>query len=360
MPDIFGKEQHDYRHLTRIQRAGLMDSHNAQLKARGRIHDFNALKAIPVPLKDTEASAQALNFVTNNFQAIQAQIEEILYTDFRLNELIPIKTNGIPEGARSYSYRVTNSYGQGKFIDNAGKTANSASVSLQNVPYSLEYGGIIPSWTLEDARNAAFGGIPLDTSTIQAGTEGCMDYIELVGLEGDSARSLEGLTNHSDITTDTASKTFAASSALELVEFVQNGITELIEATEEVFGRVIKTGMTLYLPVEQAGVMMHTNYADDASKTVWEYVKRNNLWTHYTGTELALGIVAELKEAGAGSTDRALFGFNDERVMEMAMPIAPRLTNTIQVAYGVEAPMEYKISGLNVKRGTAMRYYDGI
>ena len=362
MPDIFGKNITDYKHLARIKKAGMLDSHNAQLQARGRVHNFDALPSInrpvPMPMQDVEATAQALQIVTNNFQAIQAQIEEILYGDFRLDEWFPIVTN-IPEGARSYSYRVVNKYGAGKFIDNSGKSANSATVSLQNVPYSLEYGGIIPAWTIEDLRNAAFAGISLDSETIKAGTEGCMNHIEDVGLSGDTARGFTGLVNNAAVTITGASKTITTNTADENVAFVQSIVATMIADTQEVFGRNIKTGMTLYLPVAQAGRLLTLKLATDASKSVWDYVKTANLWTHMTGQELKLAIVAELLDAAAnGTDDRAILTFNHERVMEMAMPIQPRSTGIIQVAFGVESPMEYKVSGLNVKRPAAMHYYD--
>ena len=364
MPDLFGQNITDYKHLARIKKAGLLDSHNSQLKARGRVHDFNALPTlsapIAMPMQDVEANAQALQIVTNNFQAIQAQIEEILYGDFRLDEWFPLVTN-IPEGARSYSYRVVNKYGAGKFIDNSGKSANSATVSLQNVPYSLEYGGIIPSWTLEDLRNAAYAGIALDNETIKAGTEGCMNHIEDIGIVGDTARGFTGLINNASVTINAVSETITSMTADENVAWVQSIVSAMIADTQEIFGRNIKTGMTLYLPVAQAGRLLTLKLATDASKSVWDYVKTANLWTHMTGQELKMAIVAELKDAAAnGTDDRGILTFNHERVMEMAMPIQPRSTGVIQVAFGVEAPMEYKISGLNVKRPAAMAYYDAV
>lgn len=363
MPDIFGRNVHDYRHLAKLESKKLLDSHNAHLKRKGRVHNFDALPDIHSPVKmpfnDVEASAQAVHFVTNNLQAIQAMIEEQLYTDFRLNEFFPIISN-IPEGARTYSYRVINKYGLGKFIDNTGRDANNANVSLQNVPYNLEYGGIIPSWTIEDLRAAAFTGVALDTETINAGTTGCMDHIETVGIEGDSTYNLTGLINDPEIPSGSEAKTIANMTADEMVAFVQDNVSAIIEQTQEVFSRLIRTGLTLYLPIAQEAKIGDTKLADDASKTVWEYVSVNNQWTRRTGETLKMQTVAELAGAGAGSTDRALFGFNNARVMEMAMPIQPRIVRTLETHYGVDAPMEYKISGLNVKRPTAMRYRDGI
>lgn len=363
MPDIFGREHHDYKMLQALGKAKMLDAHNHQLRMRGRMHNFDALPShhnpVRMPLNDVEANAQAVHFVTNNLQAIQAQIEEILYTDFRLDSFIPLITN-IPEGARTYSYRVVNKYGQGKFISNSGREANSASVSLQNVPYSLEYGGIIPSWTLEDLRSAAFTGIALDTETVKAGTEGCMDHIEQVGLVGDATFNFTGLTNDPNIPSSASAKTIANMTPDEMVKFIQENVSLIIAQTNEVFSRLIKTGMTIYLPIAQEALIGDTKLADDASKTVWEYVKVNNQWTRRTGVELKMETVAEMAGAGAGSTDRCLFGFNESRVMEMAMPIQPRIIQTIDTHYGVDTPMEYKVSGLNVKRPTAMLYVDSI
>lgn len=363
MPDIFGNEQRDYKLLAAMDEQGILEDHLRHLAARGRALNFDALpdhhNPVQIPLNDDEANAQSLQFVTNNFQAIQALIEEIIYTDFRLDDFFPIVTN-IPEGARTYSYRVVNKYGRGKFITNSGRDANTAQVSLQNVPYSLEYGGIIPSWTVEDIRAAAFTGIALDTESVKAGTEGCLDHIEIVGLSGDASRDFTGLVNNADIPSSSSAKTIANMTADERVQFIQDNVSALVANTAEVVGRQIREGLTVYLPIAQEALIADTKLADDASKTVWEYVKVNNQWTRRSGQELKLAAVAELASAGAGSTDRALFGFNNDKIMEMAMPIQPRVIKLLETHYGVDAPMEYKISGLNVKRPTAMAYVDSI
>ena len=363
MPDILGRDQNDYRLYQAMAKKKLFDAHMQQLATRGRVHNFDALPSpnnpVKMPFADVEANAQAMTFLTNNLQAIQSFVEEILYMDFRLDEYFPILTT-IPEGATTYSFKRTNSYGRGKFIDNSGKDANNASVSLENIAYGLNYAGIIPSWTLEDLRAAAFTGIPLDTKTIAAGTEGCLDHIEIVGLLGDASRNLVGLTNSADIPAANEVKTIANMTGDEMVEFIQRNVSAIIAQTAEVMSRVIKTGLTVYLPLAQETLIGDTRLASDASKTVWEFVKVNNQWTRRTGQELKMTTVAELAGAGAGDTDRALFGFNHERIMEMAMPIQPRVIQTINTHFGVDAPMEYKISGLNIKRGSAMRYADSI
>lgn len=363
MPDIFGKNEREYSHLVRIREKGFADAHAKALKQRGLVHSFDALPSMhsprPMPFNDVEANAQAVGFLTNNLMAIQAQIEEILYTGFRLNDLFPIITN-IPAGARTYSYRVMDKAGMGKFIDYTGGNAGNAGVSMRNVPYSLEYGGIVPMWTLEDLRQAAFAGMPLDSEIIGAATDGCMNHIEMVGLIGDTNFGLTGLTNQSTIPIVNSAKTFANMTDLEMVAWVQTYVSKLIEDTKEIFPRQIGTGLTIYLPVQQYNVITTKPLGTNVDKTVWEFVRTMNPWTYRTGQPLNLRSVAEFSTAGSGGVARALFGYNNERVMEMAMPISPRVIRTLDLGYTIQAPMEYKISGLNVKRPTAMLYVDAI
>lgn len=363
MPNIFGKSQVDYTHLGAFKDAGMLDSHNKALAVRGRSNNFNALRdhhnPLAIPMNDVEANAQAIGFLTNNLQAVQSEIEEIFYLDFRLNEFVPIITN-IPEGATTYSYRVVDRVGTGTFISNDGTNARSAGVSARNVPYNLEYAGIIAEWTLEDLRRAVFGGISLDTETLKAATEGAMDHIELVGLLGDPDYGFTGLVNNPDVTTAAAAAVWSTLTADQLVSEIQTRVTQVIIQTNEIVGRVIKSSMDIYLPVAQADLIFNTKLSVDADKTVWEYVSMNNLWTKYTGKPLTLHIVAELNGAGAGSSDRMIVGQNDTRVMEMAIPIMPRVITTINKGFSISAPMEYKISGLNVKRPGTMLYVDSI
>lgn len=362
MPDIFGLEPTDYRSLQDMREIGILDDHVAQLKQRNLTHNFDALQVRPrLNLNDLEANAQSLEILTNNFQAIQAFQEEILYSQFRLDRLMPIKTN-IPEGAKSYSYKVLNKYGEGRFIDNDGRGAKSASVSLQNIPYNIELAGIIAAWTFQDLRNASFAGIALDTENLDAAMVGALSHIEQVGISGDTAREFNGLINHSDITIANSAKTFANMTADEKVAWVQGYIITIITNSEEIMGTQIKTGLTLYLPLLQETQLMDTKYVDnDGATTVGQYIKKNNLWYRMTGEELKIETIAELSTADAGGTGpRALFGFNNDRIMEFAMPISPRTIHLLPVSYGMEAPMEYTISGCNMKRASTCIYVDDI
>ncbi|MCY3553732.1 MAG: DUF2184 domain-containing protein [Gemmatimonadetes bacterium] len=377
MPDIFGREAHQYSHIRSMQEAGIWEDQRRMRAAEfgGQPHDFGALGRADGDIRraaNPEQNAQAFGYLTNNIQAIHSMMEEILYTSFRLPEFIPLVTD-VPEGAATYAYRVVDRAGLGQFIDNDGTSAPSANVGVRLVPYGLEYAGIIPEWTMEDLRRAMLAGVPLDSETVEAGMQGALDHIEMVGLLGDKDRGFQGLTNlkttgsgavtkidSSHSNTDLRPVDFSGSTSEAIRNFVTAAINQVISATAEVFGRTIRSGLTIYLPIDQFNIITSDPIGDNADRSIWQYIQLHNAWSEYTGETPMLKAVQELKGAGASSTDRMIVTVNDRRVMEMAIPIYPRILTTINKGYTVCSPMEYKISGLNVKRPTAIFYFDGI
>ena len=358
--DIFGKSVHDYPHLMALKDKGMLETylHDKAADAGHPQHNFHARDALQVNMTDFEANAQAITYVTNNLQAIQAQIESILYTKFRADRFVPFVTN-VPEGATTYGYRVTDRAGRGKFIEPSGTNAESASVAMRLVAYKLRYGGIVPEWSLENLRVAMFGGVPLDTETIVAGTKGAMDHIEQVAITGDAEEGLLGLINQTSVAVNAAAKTIDAMTPNEMLQFLQDQATKIIEDTEEVAGLNVTDGLCFYLPISQSAKVFTTRLPD-TSMSVWQYFAMNNSWTSYTGNQVMLKWVKELDKAGVASVDRMMVTFCDTLVMEMAMPISPRVISAMQQNYSVQAPMEYKISGLNFKRPGLAFYVDGV
>ena len=377
--DIFGRMPDDYEHLRDLQKDG--GNVEEYLRANAAVHgtsmpphNFNALQSgLQVAF---EGQAQVVGFSTNNLQAIQSMIDEILYVDYRLPEYIPIITN-VPEGAETYAYRVVDKVGRGRFIDFDGNMAPTAKAGQRLVAYPLEYAGIIPQWSIEDLRRCMFAGMSLDTEVIEAATTGAMDHIEQVGLLGDEARGFHGLTAfpnsldgadpekvHRSVLLD-AGKQLVEMTGDEMVRFLQKRALEIITSTKEVFGRNIRSNLCFYMPLDEAALVTETRMATGTDTTVWDYFMAHNSWKKYTGRSPMLKWLAELDTAGvkadnATPTTRMIVACNDTKIMEMAMPISPRAITMLDMGYTVQSPMEYKISGLNLKRPAGVRYIDNI
>lgn len=368
--NIFGKTPFDYKYLVDAKNSDpLLYDYYIKKGFTGRGHHFNALGNGMGIIKDKnslrDSEAQAITYLTSNTEAMQAEIEEIMYGQFRLDDLFPFNTN-IPEGAQTYYYRVVNSYGKAKFIDNMGTNADNATISTQKVSYNLRQLGVVPQWSDEDLRGAVFANIPFDTYVMKAATESCIQEIERVGLgiyqQGgvNTNPTFEGLLNLSSVTVDTAAAQWNTLTPDEVVEAITNPIANIIKNSEEIFGRNIKAKLALYCSVEMANFLMTPRQTYDA-KSIWEYARINNVWNIYTGIPLEMRIVTNLSTAGADGENRVIYGYPESsEVWEMGMSISPRVLPTIRQPYGYVSPMEAKISGLNVKRPGGLLYVDNV
>ena len=367
--NIFGKRPEDYQFLMDAKQTD-PNYYNSLINKgfTGKGHNFNArpqaanfADAMTLPqFRDNEA--QGVTWFSSNIEAIQAEIEEIFYSDFRLYEYFPFVTD-IPEGASSYSYRITDSQGTGQFIENYGTDAPTASISAQKVNYNINRGGIKAVWSDEDVRKAIFGGIPLDTDTIKAATTGCMEHIEKVGLGTDTGQTkdrFEGLLTLSNVTDTIATNPLDTLTPDEAIAVLQQYLANIIDSTNEIFGRKIRTPLAIYCSLQFAAYVQ-TARSSYSNQTIWEFLETRNLWTSYTGQPLKLIKVAEMTTAGEGGSQRILFGYPEStEVWEMGMSISPRVTFINRMDYYYTAPMEYKISGLNVKRPGGLLYVDQI
>lgn len=361
MPDIFGREQHEYRHYRAIGDDGLLERHQAAHAAHfadklgtdpSLRHDFNALG--PVETRSA-VNAQAIGYVTDNLLAITGMIEEILYTGYRADEFVPFRTD-IDEGATSYTPRVIDVHGNAKFLSSPGLEAEAVRISESIDPQPLLIAGVDAEWTVEDIRNSMKTGTPLQSLTLEAAIERCYDHIEKVALSGDSTRGWRGLSNLTNagdsITTSAATKTFDASTALEIQAKISSEISGLITSSKEVVGRRLRDGLTCYLPGTEYDLLCNP-LGDNADKSVMDWLERMNPFTKMTGNPIAFKRLMEL-------SNTMLTTVMSDRVFEMGMSISPRILKILDMGRVIRAQLEYKIGRLYVKRPSYIRQLTAI
>jgi hypothetical protein len=361
--NIFGKNVSDYKHLTKLQDKGLLDSHISNLKGKGTPLLFDSLNKSSGNIMD-ESPAKALGYLTNNMQSLQSEIEETLYLNYRLNTLVPINS-AIPEGAETYGYRVRDGYGEAGFIDTKGTNAGSSSVSYSIRSTPILQGGIDAEWTLQEVRNSLFAGTPLQTDVLEFSTMACLNHMEKVGIVGDSSKGFTGLINNNSVSKVSSATGDEFKQSTDAADLINGHINKIIEDSSSIVGTRITQGLTIYLPISQFNFLSTKKYSTDASKTLMDYIKFNNAWTASTGNPIDFKVLVELKGAGKLSdnttiADRMLIAFNDSKVMEMGNPIMPRIIGIDNRMRKYIAPMEYSISQLNFKHPKACLYVDGI
>jgi len=359
--NIFGKEVEEYRIFAdacpNMNRLQMQDA----ITRGGRKVDWAFKPEFKQFADQAEALTAAYGLVSNNLQAISAESDEILRRDFQLNEFVPINQN-VPEGATSKATNIVNRHGKGKFITKNGKNVERAEASVNRVAYPISYAGVMAAWSIQELRESLFSGMSLSNETLRAAIEACNDHIQEVGFVGDADEGFEGILNGSDVPIFAGPvPDWTTATGDEIVAFVQLLISTIGDASNEVFYRRFRNGdLQMNLPTVAFDILANTRYGDNADHTLGKFIKENNPWKERTGRDLVIKSLPEARDAGASGEARLSLYPKDSRVLEMDMPIAPRPVNVLPVAYGVETPYEYSMSGVNWKRGTLAMYADGI
>jgi hypothetical protein len=373
MADIFGKNPQDYKYLMDTKKADKQAYDSLLSKGfNGHKHDFNALTPIDgnrfqwnnfnPHARAQDAASQGFQYFTNNLGAMQAQVDEILYGDFRVPSWLPIKTD-IPEGAKFYEQKIVNKYGEAGSIDNYGTNAQTASVSYQIVSRAIDFGGMNAAWSKQDLKSASLSGVALESDTLAAAAESTMQYLERVCLGTDKNKQFEGILNLSTVPTVTAPAQWSTLTADELLVEIKKYIQTIVTNTNEIFRRQIKSKMAIYAPISVASQITDQRPSSASDKTVKELVIASNFWNEETGiaNNLEFITIQELATAGAGGTQRVLYGFpTEDRVWEFAIPRYPRIEQIFDERYAFSAPITAEHGGVAGKRTGAMLYVDGV
>jgi hypothetical protein len=181
---------------------------------------------------------------------------------------------------------------------------------------------------------------------------------------GDSDVGFKGLLNHSAIPVYQGTVpdfTDPATTADIMINFIQNLISALGTSTNELIYQHFGTGeLVCVVPTAVFDAISTRKCSDDASRTVAMYLAQNNPWTQRTGKPVVFKSLPEAKDVAETGDGRILLYPMHSRVFEMAIPIMPRIITTINEGYRIKAPMEYSMSGVNVKREDMMMYADGV
>ena len=130
MPDIFGKEPRDYEWVRYLQSENLWEAHQRALIDLVRFetnvavgpHDFNTIGTRHQLQQRAIEDQSAIGFLTNNLLSIQTQIDEVMYTAYRLPEFVSLNTS-IPIGSSTYGVIVRNRVGRADRVSSPGYDA---------------------------------------------------------------------------------------------------------------------------------------------------------------------------------------------------------------------------------------------
>ena len=396
MADIFGFAPHDYAHYKAIdddggdyrqyvrQNADRMPIFN-DLPGAPKDHNFDypRAQAIANDALATQAVEGPATFGTlrDNMTAFDAQVQRIMYEDYRLPDLVPLKTN-IDEGANATGFDIMDFQGRAAWIGDPGTDVPRVSVSVSNLTYRLRPLGAAAEYTDEQLRNARFANIPLTTTLIEQAVRECQWFMEDRALNGDTSQNADwrGLLNQQTrasasaanperIIQQTTTVNYTTADPEDIGQDITAAIGALKNDSRGLVGRRIGGLLNIGLPPSRMlPVVTKTLNDKGADISIQEHVNRHNTWTNARpGNTINWVELNELETAGrdTGTTNNPqpmmVLWVNNPAIMEYAISIQPRIGDEVRDYFKEGVPVYAKAApALFVKYAWGMRYVIGI
>jgi len=131
-------------------------------------------------------------FFERELEAIDARMYEIRYSSHRAREHVPTQ-GGIPDWARTYTWREMDQYGEAKILAHDADDLPSVGVSAAEYSKTIKLIGASYQYGVMEIKAAAALGKGLDDSLARAARRAVSSRMDKVLAYGDSALNLEGL-----------------------------------------------------------------------------------------------------------------------------------------------------------------------
>lgn len=167
-----------------------------------------------------------------------------------------------------------------------------------------------------------------------------------------------GLLNNPDATVTSAAKTFAASTADEILAEINNAIIAAWAAAEYDLDAIPNH---ILLPYEQYNLIATTKVTNLAEKTILTFLLENNI-AKQNGVDLFIGATKWAKGAGTSNADRMVVYCNKERyiAMDELVPLTRAMTSPNTENFCYDTAYAGNVSEVEVFYSQTIIYVDGI
>ena len=153
---------------------------------------------------DAAAIANGTLFLERELTQVRSKVLEVKYGENKAITFLPLATDIHPD-AETYTWKVTNSWGQARIIHGDEKSlprvgADAVEKTGKVVDLGLSYG-----WTRKEMRTALWQGMPLSNKLAMAARRGCETSIDellrtgKIVSTGQTANGLGGFCNNPDV-----------------------------------------------------------------------------------------------------------------------------------------------------------------
>lgn len=380
MRDIFGKQPGSYAHYRALPEGDSIDAFNQRRLSNyarefghrdwmDKAHDFDSLKVRAIEGPD------ALGFVSDNLTAFDAQVQETLYGIPNYREWVAV-TQAPDPGVKAVGVETIDWRARAQVISDIGTTLPTVSVGTRTQTAPLVTHAIAAQYSREEAANAAYRGIALETRQVEAAVQAVVYAMnddalygsdELPGMINATTRAANSTTNLDRPIRYATSTDFTTAGAAEIAKVITDHISRIIINTDAAIFRLGGT-IVVMLPLAAYNVLTSSTLNDKGSDiTIREHVLAHNPWTADDGSRtVEIMPLSELSTAGttdgdSDNTGRMVITLRHPDAIRFVEAISPRVLDAQLFDLGIRVPVYAKHTpGLMVLHPLTRIYVDGV
>lgn len=279
---------------------------------------------------------------------VDQQTYELIYPENKSRQFIPSQP-GIPDWAKSYTWRLFEKFGRAKIVTNMADDIPRADVAASEESKIIKPCAAAYGWDIFEIKASAKTGVNLDGLKAAAARFAIETEIDEILAVGNTAHNLQGLLTLTGTTSytvplgGTGFKLWSTKTPDEIVADV-NGIIAAVRTAMKGAGGPMFQKFTVIIPETQYMLIAAKRMGDGSDKTILRFLLENNPWIG--------SIEAWYRCTGAGS------GATDRMVVYPKTPLV--LAGIVPMEFTTLPPeqrnLEYIVNAIATTGGVVVRY----
>lgn len=294
-------------------------------------------------------------FFARQLEHIYAEIEKVEYQTLKSRTLIPVDTS-VSNEKESYTYRVFDRTGMAAIVSDYAHDFPRVDLLAKEVTAKIKSLGASFGYSIQEIRAAQATGTPLTSDLADAAQESILIREDNIAWFGDTTHNLSGFLSNANIPEVVlpadgtgASKLWSTKSPDQIVRDLNLVVNTIVETTKG-----IEQGpFTLLLPIAKFTYIASTRMGDGSDTTILKFFMMNNPFI------ASVDWLNELKDLGAGTTDRMVVYRKDRKVLMNVIPQDVEMFPPQEEMLAFKVPVHSRHGGVALKRPLSTAFADG-
>jgi len=212
-------------------------------------------------------------FLARELEQVLARTFEVQYADIKYSSVLPISTE-VGQGADSFTYRIFDTQGSMKLIQDKASDLPRADVLRKEVTHQVRRLGARFAYSIQETRAAAMvPGMNLEQRRANAVRRAYEEKVQSVAYFGDSGVSMDGFMNNANVDKTVPNKWFddAAITTEEMLEILNEAPTSIVQGSN-----MKESPNTMLVPYDVYRIISTTPRSTTSDTTVMEFFLRTN------------------------------------------------------------------------------------